>query len=315
LTAIVAVLLLVLVVGSLAAAISFERMAQNDRRSTKLAQEAGRRADEAYRDSEAIARFLLDEVIAAGQREQAPGRDIDVEGFLDRASKRADDALANQPRRNARVHDAIAEGYQSLGLYQKGEREWSETLRLERSLSPPDRKNVAAAMNDVARMLSYQGKHQEAVSLLQDLLPEQRRLFGESHEEVAHVMVRLGWSLSEIGETEDAEALIGQGLAMCRVTLPDGHWLTAEAEGVLGATLTAQRRYRDAESLLLRSYKALASAPGESDDAKGTMPRRTAQILRWIIELYDSWEKPEKADDWRRRLAALSDDDPGPPAR
>jgi hypothetical protein len=85
---------------------------------------------------------------------------------------------------------------------------------------------------------------------------------------------------------------------MRRALLPEGHWKTAEARGLLGECLASQQRYEEAEPLLLGSRAALDGA-GRS--------REGAAALRRLIELYDNWDKPIQARRYRDLLAGLSD--------
>ena len=69
----------------------------------------------------------------------------------------------------------------------------------------------------------------------------------------------------------------------------------ATVESLLGGCLTAARRYREAEPLLLKSYPILREAFGDSHN-------RTRVALGRIVDLYDAWGKPDKAAKYRVML-------------
>jgi hypothetical protein len=71
----------------------------------------------------------------------------------------------------------------------------------------------------------------------------------------------------------------------------------ADAESRLGACLTAQGQFKDAETLVLTTYQTL-------QDARGTPPSRRVEALERIVKLYESWSKPEKAAAWRVKRPA-----------
>jgi hypothetical protein len=56
----------------------------------------------------------------------------------------------------------------------------------------------------------------------------------------------------------------------------------------LGECLATQRRFSEADPLLLDSYNNLAQSLGKSDP-------RTHAALKRLIAFYDSWAKPEEA--------------------
>ena len=72
--------------------------------------------------------------------------------------------------------------------------------------------------------------------------------------------------------------------------------------GRLGQSLVRQRRFRDAETLLVEGHAVLNDQP-DSDRSVG----RTRRALRRIIDLYDAWGKPEKATEWRAKLPTVQD--------
>ena len=79
----------------------------------------------------------------------------------------------------------------------------------------------------------------------------------------------------------------------------------AIVQGLLGESLLRQHKYAEAELLLLASLEGL-KAPREAWDAETSPPqeRHGIQALKRLVQLYDTWGKPERAATWRRELAA-----------
>ncbi len=74
-------------------------------------------------------------------------------------------------------------------------------------------------------------------------------------------------------------------------------WQTAEAHSLLGAALTELGRYEEEETHLLEGHAGLdASAPG------GRRPRYLPRSIERLVYLYDAWDKPEKAAEYRALL-------------
>src|SRR5690606_29877692 len=103
-----------------------------------------------------------------------------------------------------------------------------------------------------------------------------------------------------------AEALLREGLRIRvqaagvvpgrRRTLPDDDWSAGATKSLLGAALTAQARYDEAEATLLEAREELAAmAPERDQDVKTTLGR--------LVELYRAWGKPDRAAAYRALLS------------
>jgi serine/threonine protein kinase len=70
--------------------------------------------------------------------------------------------------------------------------------------------------------------------------------------------------------------------------------------GVAKATLclTGQKRYAEAEAALLEAHEILTAA-------LGTDHAQTLKVLPDLVGLYEAWDQPDKAAEWRSRLPAV----------
>ncbi|MHC4942732.1 MAG: tetratricopeptide repeat protein [Planctomycetota bacterium] len=93
----------------------------------------------------------------------------------------------------------------------------------------------------------------------------------------------------------EAAELLRACLSMRRKNLPEGHWLIWETKSLLGDAIAGSGQFVEAEPLLLEAYGAMKEDPKIAVDRK-------EQALSRIIRLYDSWGKPDKADQWRLEL-------------
>jgi hypothetical protein len=109
---------------------------------------------------------------------------------------------------------------------------------------------------------------------------------------VAAAQQVMGLALLDLGRARDADPLLRESLALRRAALPAGHWLISSSESVLGACLTAERRYPEAEALLLRAHAGLETSRGGDHD-------RTVEARRRLVALYEAWGRPERAASWR----------------
>lgn len=78
----------------------------------------------------------------------------------------------------------------------------------------------------------------------------------------------LGLTLTRIGKPAQGEPFLRRALEMRQKKLPADDWRIASAESALGDCLTMQKRYAEAELLLVKSYTTLQAAPKASDSAR-----------------------------------------------
>jgi tetratricopeptide (TPR) repeat protein len=112
------------------------------------------------------------------------------------------------------------------------------------------------------------------------------------HAELAISLQSLGYILTSTGKPAQAEPLLRESLMIRKGTNPKGHYTIAEAMGILGDCLIKQRRYQEAESLLIESDEGLRATMVERN------PRRVQSRQR-LVKLYEAWGKPDLAARYR----------------
>jgi hypothetical protein len=93
---------------------------------------------------------------------------------------------------------------------------------------------------------------------------------------------------SETGRTAEAETLLREAVRIRAENMPETHFLRATTNGALGAFLTAQSRFSEAEPFLLSSYESLQKSQAANSP-------RTRRARERIAKLYEDWDKPGDA--------------------
>jgi tetratricopeptide (TPR) repeat protein len=162
-----------------------------------------------------------------------------------------------------------------------------------------DNPDTLASMNNLADLYLHVGRRTEAELLFHELLERRRRVLGAEHPNTAKVLTSLGELKLEQRECADAERFFREALSVREKKTPDA-WERFYVQSLLGAALAGQTKYADAEPLLIAGYQGLI-------ERRTTIPfeNRSAldQIPHWIVQLYESWAKPDKALAWRDPVA------------
>jgi hypothetical protein len=122
-----------------------------------------------------------------------------------------------------------------------------------------------------------------------------RKRFGAHHPRTAGILAARGLSLVRRGQWTEAEPLLREGLAIRAKVQPD-EWTTFNTRSLLGGSLLGQKKYAEAESLIVSGYEGLKAR--EARIPPPGRPRFCEASLR-VLKLYESWGKPEKSAAWR----------------
>jgi tetratricopeptide (TPR) repeat protein len=115
-----------------------------------------------------------------------------------------------------------------------------------------------------------------------------RKTLGANHPYVATRMNNLAWTLVKKGDYKSAEELFGRALEIQRKTFAERSWEIANTKLLLGACLKEEKKYPEAESLMLEAFPIIEKSFGIGH------PRAQAQVKR-LVDLYEAWGKPDRA--------------------
>jgi serine/threonine-protein kinase len=176
---------------------------------------------------------------------------------------------------------------------------YRETLAMRRQLLGPDHPDYAFTLMNYASYLFDQHRYDEAAADSREILALRGKTLPESHPAIAFSLQTLGRSLDHQGDTTGARAALEESLALRRRFVGPDSWPAGNSEGVLGEHYTLLKQYPKAEELLLHANAVLTRALGANNP-------RVAMNVRRLVTLYDAWDQPLKAAEYRSRLPAPS---------
>src|SRR5262249_14952074 len=146
--------------------------------------------------------------------------------------------------------------------------------------------------------MAYQkaGKRAEADRRLSELVDRYREKDLKSLD-FAKATAQLGLSL--LMQQKYAEPILRECLAIRSEKLPND-WSLFSARCLLGRALLGQKKYVEAEPLLLQGYEGMK-------ELEKTMPAparlRLTKATDRLVHLYEATNQPEKAKEWRAKLS------------
>jgi eukaryotic-like serine/threonine-protein kinase len=165
---------------------------------------------------------------------------------------------------------------------------------------------TATTLNSLAHVLLRTGKFEDAAAASRDALAIVRPTLGPDHQLVAIYTINHAAALMAQHRADLAEPLLREGLRVRslapglvptrRRTQLDDDWSVAATKSLLGAALVDERRYAEAETIVLDAWRELeASSTSRASDKQTTLTR--------LVDLYVAWGQPEKAASYRTLLA------------
>jgi hypothetical protein len=149
------------------------------------------------------------------------------------------------------------------------------------------------------------GKTKEGSSLVKESIAAARKSKEPDSAPLAGVLAQSGLTLLQLKAWRDAERILRECLAIREAKEPDS-WTTDYTRSMLGKALLGQKKYAEAEPLLLRGYEGLKQREARIPPAAKV---RLTEALERLVELYDAWEKKDKADEWGTKLKARKEAD------
>ena len=142
---------------------------------------------------------------------------------------------------------------------------------------------------------SKAGEDAKLADFLLEQLPETRKTLPKDSPNLAGMLAHISMELIKRKEWTEAEPLLRECLAIRELKEPDD-WRTFNTKSLLGGALLGQRKYTEAEPLLLAGYEGMRQR-------EATIPEpgkpRLPEALDRLIDLYTATSKAEDVKKWR----------------
>jgi tetratricopeptide (TPR) repeat protein len=254
--------------------------------------EAAKEARDSAEVTKAVLAFLNDKMLTAGRPmgwSGGQGKDVTLRQAVDAAESKVAGSFADQPLAEASVRETLGSTYLDLEEAKRAVKQFERALALRESLLGPDAPATGDCRNKLAVAYRLAGRTDEA-----------GRLFDRNPHSSSHasaLAVRGSMLLSQKKPVE-AERKLRECLAIREKIQPDD-WTTFDATALLGEALLEQKKYTDAEPLLLSGYKGMKEREAKIPSADKV---RLTQALERLVRLYEVWGKNDKVAKWRKEL-------------
>jgi serine/threonine protein kinase len=186
--------------------------------------------------------------------------------------------------------------YEQLGRMEEAEAEYTLLLNKCQAELKADHDITLQTMSKLANACLRLGKLDRAEHLFRQVLDRRRKPIFANYKAIADALAEMGICRLKQKRYLEAESDLRHCLEIREEQSP-GHWTTSHAMSLLGEALLGQKRYSEAEPLLLRSCEGIRA---RHHDIPGLQRRsHLTQALSRLQRLYDAWGKKEEAQRWR----------------
>jgi len=224
---------------------------------------------------------------------------LQMGGQLDRAERLMKQALSINRALWGEQHHRVGEQLSHLGSILTDEKKYASAdsvLRVSLSLlqaSYPDgHPEVAYALRNIAQNLESWGQPAEARRVWLEAAALYRRFNGEGSLGLANATMHVGYAELRLGQYAQAEQTLRVALSEAK-GWPAANLITIRARAHLGEALVGQKRFEEAESLLLGEYRPLVGMTGLRGASRGWAAGA-------LTRLYEASGRPADAAKYRR---------------
>jgi serine/threonine protein kinase/Tfp pilus assembly protein PilF len=225
-------------------------------------------------------------------------------GQLDQSVPLFEQILRVRDAKLGRDHPDTIQARANLGVNYKDAGKLRQAIGLLEEAREAARKDpqFAWVVNALLDAYARAGENAKLANLLQEELPAARKALPADSPQLAGQLAQLGMALLQSGAYDDADALIRECLAI-RETKESDAWTTFNTQSMLGGVLLGQKKYAEAEPLLLNGYEGMQQRE-KTIPPEGKI--RLVEALERLVQLYEATERADESAKWRKELEGFN---------
>jgi tetratricopeptide (TPR) repeat protein len=252
--------------------------------------------------SQAVANFLTDDLFASVFRFHDSRGDVSLPAVLSAAAMGLEDKFKGEPLVEASIREALGKAYRRRGEYEEAKRHLERAIELRRSQLGEEHPDTLKSMYNLALLYKEQNLYKEAETLYVRTLEGRCRVLGEEHRDTLKSMSDLASVYYYQKQYEKAEALLVKALEIGRRMLGEDDIQNQISMGWLAKVYREQGHNEQAEPLYVEMLEIRCRMLGKEYEKEVI----TGLVMKELIKLYESWGKPEQANQHRAKLQHLS---------
>jgi serine/threonine protein kinase/tetratricopeptide (TPR) repeat protein len=191
----------------------------------------------------------------------------------------------------------LASTWYQQGKYVQAEALFNQVLEISRRVLGSKNPYTLTFSSEMAGMYQRQGKYDKAEKIAAQVLAGQRNTAGPENPGTSDAAADLALAYQSQRKFAASESLAREAVEFDRKKRPDD-WQRFRAESLLGASLAGQKKYAEAEPLLLAGYQGMAARKDRMAVPDWYHLHRARD---WIVQLYLAWGQPQRVTEWKKK--------------
>jgi tetratricopeptide (TPR) repeat protein len=231
-----------------------------EKENTRIAKDRAQSAEKISTDkaamSDAVKRFLLEDLLDQANienqsdRGEAPNRDLTLKEAVNRAAKLIDERFRGQPLLAAETYWTIGLVYASFGDYELAVEHLKKASDLSVQARGPDQPETLTMQSDLAIALLRTGNANESIQINEQVLEKRKSILGAEHTATLYSMANLGEAYVAVRKYDPAISLYGKVLEVFKATIGETHKDTLVVLNKLGEAYRISGKYELAAPIL-----------------------------------------------------------------
>jgi len=192
----------------------------------------------------------------------------------------------------------LAIAYASAGKLVEAMPLFEKTLELRKATLGPEHTDTLKSMGNLAEVYLLTDQPDKALPLLEQFITGRRAGASSDDPTFSNLLAEVSLGLLQHRQYPAAETYLRECLTIREKKLPDD-WVLFNTKSMLGGALAGQKKFQEAEPLLLEGYSGMKDRPAKIPPAAKT---RLGEAIRRLVDLYTAWDRPEEAEKWRKKL-------------
>jgi serine/threonine protein kinase len=162
----------------------------------------------------------------------------------------------------------------------------------------PEHSDTLTTMINLAKAYIATEHKEKALPLYEQYFASHRRRATPDDLTFAGMLASVSHDLLQHRQYLPAEKYLRECLTIREKKLPDD-WILFNTKSMLGGALAGQKKFQEAEPLLIDSYSEMKDREAKIPPAAKL---RLNEAVQRVVDFYTSWEKSEEAAKWRSKL-------------
>ncbi len=231
-----------------------------------------------------------------------------IAGQMEKAIPLYEEALATAKTESGHVDTGVlmnnlGQAYRIAGRNDEALPLLEQALDLRKAELGADSPEISDTLSNLGASYLAAGRFDEALPLLKEAVKRRKAALGPNDADTLESMDRLAEADIQVDRSVEAESVARECLDLREQRHPDD-WCTYYTRSLVGAALMRQKKYAEAEPLLISGYEGMRD---RDDQIPQGSKKYLQDALQRLVQLYEATNQLEKATKYKALISSSNE--------